>query len=294
MNFFEGDQKNRIAYLMKLLLRIFLKFPGWAKFLTILIIFSFILQAIQGVQNKFIELTQSSTSVVNSPASSQVPPPATDPFSDGVSKATNAAKLAQTARSLNEWNKVAGEWEAAINFMKDVSPTHPNYQVAQQRIVTYPKNLAYAKKNVEKLKQQKSKIQKAQVIRGQQVFKSLKGIYQVRGGLTPLPVVSVIIPKTGWDKLSKTDKVGLTMYTQSLISLVKSNPAKYVDISPSAPAYNLLLSKTANLCEDCWSIILSYKDSQPYGVDTTVVQGDTPWKQEDPCCRGVQSSEFRQ
>lgn len=139
-----------------------------------------------------------------------------------------------------------------------------------------------------------SKIQKAQVIRGEQVFKSLKGIYQVRGGLTSLPIVSVIIPKTGWDKLSKADKVGLTMYTESLISVVKSNPAKYVDISPSAPAYNLLVNKTANLCQDCWSIILSYKDNQPYGVDTTVVQGDTPWKQEDPCCRGVQSSEFRQ
>lgn len=293
MKFFEGDQKQRIADLMKFLLRIFLKLPGWARFLTILIILSFILQAIQGIQNKFIELTQSSTPAVNSPASS-ITPPATDPFSDGVSKAINAAKLAQTARSLDEWNKVAGEWEAAINFMKAVSPTNQNYQVAQQRIVTYPKNLAYAKENVEKLKQQKSKIQKAQVIRGQQVFQNLKGIYQVRGGLTPLPVVSVIIPKTQWDKLSTSDKVSLTLYTESLISLVKSNPAKYVDVSPSAPAYNLLISKTANLCEDCWSIILSYKDSQPYGVDTTVVQGDTPWKQEDPCCRGVQSSEFRQ
>lgn len=155
MKFFEGDPEHRIAALIKFILRIFLKFPGWAKFLTILIIFSFILQAIQGIQNKFIELTQSSNSAVNSPASS-VPPPATDPFSDGVSKATNAANLAQTARSLNEWNKVAGEWEAAINFMKAVSPTHPNYQVAQQRIVTYPKNLAYAKKNVEKLQQKQS------------------------------------------------------------------------------------------------------------------------------------------
>lgn len=86
------------------------------------------------------------------------------------------------------------------------------------------------------MKQQKSKIQKAQVIRGQQGFKSLKGIYQVRGGLTPLPVVSVIIPKTGWDKLSKSDKVSLTLYTENLISLVKSSPDKYVDISPSAPA----------------------------------------------------------
>ncbi|MBO1063423.1 MULTISPECIES: hypothetical protein [Nostocales] len=249
---------------------------------------------IQGIQNWFQRLTSPSPEVVISPISSPVALPPIDRFSDGVNKATNAAKLAQNAKTLDQWNKVVSEWQAAINFMKTVSSTSPNYGVAKQRMVTYPKNLAYAQKNVENLKQQQSKLQKGQTIRGQQVFNSLKGIYQVRGGLTPVTVVSVIIPKTGWDKLSQGDKVNLTMYTQSLISIVKSNPAKYVDISQSAPAYNPLVNKTANICQDCWSIILSNKDSQPYGIDTTVVQGDTPWKDDEPCCRGVKASEFIQ
>jgi hypothetical protein len=294
MKFFAGDSKSVAGYLIKFFLKVFLKLPGWAKLLTALIFFSFILQAVQGIQNKFQELTQPSPSLVNSSDSSPVSQPATDPFSDGVRKATNAAKLAQTARTINEWNTVASEWQAAINFMKAVSPKNPNYKVAQERILTYPKNLEYAQKNVENLKQKQSKIENNQVIRGEQVFKRLKGIYQVAGQITATPVVRVIIPMSGWNKLSKVDQISLTMYAQSLISIIKSNPAKYVNISPSAPAYNFGLSKTANLCQDCWSIILSYKDTQPYGIDTTVVQGDTPWKQKDPCCRGVQASEFRQ
>lgn len=294
MKFIKGEQKNFILDFIRVFLRLFWKFPFWGKLFTLMIVWLVVIKAINGVQDKFTELTQSSSSVVSSDASSPVSSPASDPFSDGISKATNAAKLAQTAKTVDEWSKVASEWKAAINFMKAVSSTSPNYSVAQQRIVTYPKNLAYAHKNVQTLKQKQSRIQQSQVIRGQQVFKSLKGIYQVAGGFTPIPVVRVIIPKTGWDRLSEADKVSLTMYAESLISIVKSNPAKYVDISPSAPAYNLLVSKTANICQDCWSIILSYKNSQPYDIDTTVVQGDTPWQQEDSCCRGVKASEFRQ
>jgi hypothetical protein len=283
-----------IIYLNIFFKKVFSKFPRWLKLLTIIIFLILTMLTIQGIQNWFQKLTSPSPEVVISPISSPVALPPIDQFSDGVNKATNAAKLAQNAKTLDQWNKVVTEWQAAINFMKTVSSTSQNYGIAKQRMVTYPKNLAYAQKNVENLKQQQSKLQKGQTIRGQQVFNSLKGIYQVRGGLTPVPVVSVIIPKTGWDKLSQADKINLTMYTQSLISIIKSNPAKYVDISQSAPAYNLLVNKTANICQDCWSIILSNKDSQPYGIDTTVVQGDTPWKEEDPCCRGVKASEFIQ
>lgn len=76
-------------------------------------------------------------------------------------------------------------------------------------------------------------------------------MYQVAGQLTTIAFVRVIIPQEGWNRLSKTDQINLTMYTQSLISVVKSDPGRYVDIPQSAPAYDSFVTKTANLCEDC-------------------------------------------
>lgn len=136
-------------------------------------------------------------------------------------------------------------------------------------------------------------MQKAQIVRGKKVFTSLKGIYQTAGEATAKPVVRVVIPQTEWEQLSKSDQISLTMYAESLVSVVKSNPSKYVSIPSSAPIYNTFVSKIANLRQDCWSIVMSFKDSQPYGIDETIVQGDTPWMMEDPCCRGIKSSEFR-
>ncbi|MDX2230892.1 MAG: hypothetical protein NW220_14730 [Leptolyngbyaceae cyanobacterium bins.349] len=133
----------------------------------------------------------------------------------------------------------------------------------------------------------------APIKQGEKVFTSLKGIYETAGEATTTPVVRVIIPQTGWKNLAKSDQISLTMYAESLVSVVKSNPSKYVSIPSSAPAHNTFVSKIANLCQDCWSIVVSYKDSQPYGIDETIVQGDTPWISDDPCCRGIKSSEFR-
>lgn len=290
MKFNKTEFKKIILYLIRLVWQGFSKFPGWAKILTVLIFLGLILEAWEGVNVKFKELTQPSQVAVNASVDS----PGTDPFSDGVNKATNAAKLTQTAQTLDEWNQVADEWQAAINFMKAVSPTNQNYEAAQQRIITYPNNLAYAQKNAENLKQKESKLQQSQIIRGQEIFKDSKGIYKVWGAGTNAPFVNVIIPKTGWDKLSKADQVSLTMYAESLISVIKSNPGKYVDRPPSSSAYNSFIrSKIPNICQDCWSIMLSYTDSQPYSTDVVVVQGDSLWKQQDPCCRGVNASKFR-
>jgi hypothetical protein len=231
------------------------------------------------------------------PSSSLVTPEAptkqVDSFADGVNKATNAAKLAQTAKSSGEWSQVAAEWQSAINFMQSVSSSGSNYKVAKQRQETYQRKLAYAQKNANRLQQEQVKMQKTQIVRGEKVFTSLKGIYQAAGAATATPVVRVVIPQTGWQELSKSDQISLTMYAESLISVVKSDPSKYISIPSSAPIYNTFENKIANLCQDCWSIIMSYKDSQPYGIDETIVQGDTPWMSDDPCCRGIKSSEFR-
>ena len=143
------------------------------------------------------------------------------------------------------------------------------------------------------LEQAQVKVQNTQIIRGGEVFRSLKGIYQTAGEATATPVVRVVVPQSGWKKLSKSDQISLAIYAESLVSVVKSNPSNYVSIPSSAPIYNSFVSKIANLCQDCWSIVVSRQDSQPYGIDETIVQGDTPWRSDDPCCRGIKSSEFK-
>jgi len=132
----------------------------------------------------------------------------------------------------------------------------------------------------------------ASAAEGEQVFKKLKGISDLAGLMTSTPTVRAIVPQEGWNKLSATEKVQLAAYTESLISLVKAEPAKYIDTPSTAPIYKSFVEKASNLCQDCWSIVVSKRNSQPYGIDETVVQGETPWSQDDPCCRGKKASEL--
>ncbi|MEA5628186.1 hypothetical protein [Nostoc sp. UHCC 0251] len=70
-----------------------------------------------------------------------------DTFREAVNKAMSAAKLTQSAKSLDDWKIVTSEWEAAIALMKVVPSSSQNYVVAQQKIIEYQKNLNYAEKN---------------------------------------------------------------------------------------------------------------------------------------------------
>lgn len=180
----------------------------------------------------------------SSPVTREVQTKQVDSFADGINRATNAAKLTQTARSSGEWSQVVAEWKSAINFMQSVPSSSSNYKVAKQRAEVYQKSLAYAQQKVNRLQQEQVKMQKAQIVRGKKVFTSLKGIYQTAGEATATPVVRIVIPQTGWQKLSKADRISLTMYAESLVSVVKLDSLKI-----------------ANLCQDCWSMVVSYKDS---------------------------------
>ena len=128
---------------------------------------------------------------------------------------------------------------------------------------------------------------------GEQIFQKMNGTYELAGLGTSTPIVRVIVPQEGWNALTQTDKVNLANYTESLISRVKAEPAKYMDTPSTAPIYESFIAKGSNLCQDCWSIVVSFKNSKPYSIDKTVVQGETPWKQDDPCCRGENISELK-
>lgn len=71
----------------------------------------------------------------------------TDSFRDATNKAMEAANLTQTAQTSEEWSQVADTWQQAINLMKAVSESSPNYNLAQSKAVEYQSNLEYAQKN---------------------------------------------------------------------------------------------------------------------------------------------------
>jgi uncharacterized protein (DUF2237 family) len=83
--------------------------------------------------------------------SSEPPQPSqTDPFQKAVNKGMNAATLTQSAKSKDEWNLVASEWQEAIALMKAVPLSHAQHTTAQQKAIEYQRNLDYAQKNATK------------------------------------------------------------------------------------------------------------------------------------------------
>ncbi len=89
------------------------------------------------------------------PEAESEPEPAAEPpveaqyFRDAVNAAQNAANLAQTASTGAEWQTVADSWAQAIELMKQVPESDPNYATAQQKAVDYQPNLEYAQQNAE-------------------------------------------------------------------------------------------------------------------------------------------------
>ncbi|MGB3512685.1 MAG: hypothetical protein WBA93_26400 [Microcoleaceae cyanobacterium] len=65
-------------------------------------------------------------------------------FQEGINEATTAAFLVQKAKTKDEWEYISTIWEKAIEYMKAVQPSDPNYQAAQDRVIQYKKNLEYA------------------------------------------------------------------------------------------------------------------------------------------------------
>lgn len=72
----------------------------------------------------------------STPASEQASPEDLepfDPFREAVEQATQAAQLGQSASTSADWQQIAQRWRAAGSLMQAVPPSHPQYDVAQQR-----------------------------------------------------------------------------------------------------------------------------------------------------------------
>jgi len=137
--------------------------------------------------------------------------------------------------------------------------------------------------------------------KGEAIYQLIKTKYseignpRIFGALTDSAKLTVWIPESEWDRMTRNDKVCLTWFAQSMISDARRTPSNYIELPSHLPSYKTALSKVSNLCGDCWGIGVGRITPNGKGiyVDKIVVQGDSVWNSDDSQSRGLQGSEFR-
>jgi hypothetical protein len=101
---------------------------------------------------------------------------------------------------------------------------------------------------------------KERVQRGEKLFTTIAAKYRmgVEFGWQAT-FISLPVPKRDWDKLSKEDKVNVTLYAESLVPAVKAAPRKYVDrwkqrVQNLELSYDEFLEAASKLCDTCWQV----------------------------------------
>jgi hypothetical protein len=84
---------------------------------------------------------------VPTPTPQIINPEPSDPYLiSGINEAREAAFLAEISKSTDSWKVVADSWQEAIDYVQAVQRFSPDYQLAQNKLNEYKRNLAYAQK----------------------------------------------------------------------------------------------------------------------------------------------------
>jgi predicted aspartyl protease len=86
-----------------------------------------------------------SPSPIASPSPSPSPPPAAttplpvgrDPYNEAINIASSAIEFSKTALVREDWLMIARRWQQAVDYLKAVPPSHPQYATAQTKIPQY-------------------------------------------------------------------------------------------------------------------------------------------------------------
>lgn len=78
---------------------------------------------------------------VNPPKS---PSPTSDTYQQALVKAESAASITQSATSVEDWQIVSRKWQQAIDLVKVVPASSPNYKNAQAKLAEYQQQFNYA------------------------------------------------------------------------------------------------------------------------------------------------------
>lgn len=97
-------------------------------------------------------VTSAETAPLAAPATNPVPsvptPKATansNPYKLALEKADSAGNITVSAQSQDDWNLVASRWQQAIQLLRSIPSSSPYRSLAQAKLTTYQRNLAYAK-----------------------------------------------------------------------------------------------------------------------------------------------------
>lgn len=86
----------------------------------------------------------------NRPSSTSGATPAAAPqidyFKEATNRATSAVVLGQSAQSPQDWQLAVGRWQQAVELMRQVPASAPNYAQAQAKVQEYQQNLAAAQR----------------------------------------------------------------------------------------------------------------------------------------------------
>ena len=84
--------------------------------------------------------------------------PENDGFAESIRFATQAANLAQSANSKQEWDEVAAQWVQAVAWMQAVPPGSPRRAFAEKKVIEYTKNLVYSQQQASATRSQASTV----------------------------------------------------------------------------------------------------------------------------------------
>ena len=86
----------------------------------------------------------------NSPPT-EIIPNTKDLFRQAINQAMNTSTSVQSAKLLEDWQKILAQWVNVIDLLKKIPNSDPNYLVAQKKITEYQKNLNYASQQISRL-----------------------------------------------------------------------------------------------------------------------------------------------
>jgi general secretion pathway protein A len=140
-----------------------------------------------------------------------------------------------------------------------------------------------------------------QIRQGQTIITGLQTRYPnlrpIAWGLaTATPAIALIIPETEWHHLSKEEQINLTLYLESIIPGVRTNPDPYVEEFRSTSVYETFRKKLAGLCTDCWIVGTGRVSGMGKKAvfDKVIVQGNSLWENAPREGRGVNALTFRE
>ncbi|MBO0348411.1 hypothetical protein J0895_04690 [Phormidium pseudopriestleyi FRX01] len=184
-----------------------------------------------------------------------------DPVSEAVAKATLAANLTQSARTWEQWDRVAQHWQEAIARLETVSREHSHWDFAQQRLPVYRKNLTYARQQFDRLDPLKPALTKGgrasvltRVARDKRDWE--EGVQAWQDAVTQLQVIPATYPQYSLIQQKRVEyERNLTFSEQKLLEF---HPF-YQGIAKAEEAKEL--TKTASTMEQWEKVALVWKQA---------------------------------